>query len=374
MNFDVKSMEGILSNIERKVSHADFTSKMRELSLPTSNSWNKTLDLLITLLNSKSITTIQKSSFIEAIKWIEQYLLSFSKAIFIYKLNKVTHGSAAVAERSFISNLKNTLVRDIHPSIFPGLLSKTDMGKYSGSPIIRKVRSNGPDLYVFSQVKEYTTQDEIPITKSDTNAVNKLKGYTKIFGVKTVSHEHVDSIYFDKKNNQIILRLDITKPGTTILNTQEILSRRKIYEDILNKTVSLSISAFSLPDPSNFFNAIENIYSSPTEGSICELGFTTTIGGAIKQERMKRMGVDLRTEPWHVGGMTAISKGPNPDTVDMYRLSVTWAIRHSTDQPVLTIPGTYKSLEKEEISYAIILGCKENTSFDFALQRLLAHS
>ncbi|MBU2425234.1 MAG: hypothetical protein KJ560_22175, partial [Gammaproteobacteria bacterium] len=123
----------------------------------------------------------------------------------------------------------------------------------------------------------------------------------------------------------------------------------------------------------NFFDSMAKIYNSK-EGNICELYFTTKIGGSVKRDKMKRNTADLRSETWHAGGRKAIASAAISDSIDIYRLSVSWKLAFSNDQPVLSILGTYKALDTGAVYYALVGGCTEHASFEHAFTKLVSFS
>lgn len=359
-----------VSNIEKKISLPEFADKLRSLSLPASSSWTKTISTLKEVSEYHDLDPKTIANLDLIVNWIDEYLSFHAKTIFTFPLKKKQHPPLDNIYSAFIDNLKNSFVKTTYPKKFPYLLSKEELQQYNNTTTLREIRKNSTHIdCIFSQVKEYKTRNEINITQNDAEAVEKLKGYSKIIGVKTVSHEHIDIVRFDLKQNSIELHLDITRPGKSILNLIEIENRQKSYKDIINASVVAKIPSFYIPAALNLFKTIQKIYDSH-QGNVCELGFVTTAGGSVKKEKMKRYDVDLRSETWHAGGMNAVTTGPVPDKVEMYQLSVCWKISNSSDMPILSIPGTYRSLTSAEVEHAIILGCKEKASYDFALSQL----
>lgn len=372
MAFDPKHIISVIENIDKKIPLPEFCTKLRSLNLPSSNSWTKTKALLTDILEAVAIQDAQKESFEQLYAWIFDYLRYFSKSVFVFKLNPDIHGDINSVHQAFLKGAVGAGMVMNFPLVFPSVISKEQLAGLNGATLLRaELKGAGHIDYIFSQVREYQVRTEIQVSLDEIEAVKKLEGYSKIIGVKSALHEHVDVVRFNVENGSVELYLDITRPGNVTANSQEIARRAKSYTDIINIAVSQNIQNFVLPSSLNLFDAIRKIYDS-LEGSICELGFATTTSNSVKHERMKLLTADLRTEPWHAGGMMAVSKGPNPDEVDMYRLSVSWVIPGSTDKPVLSIPGSYKSLATAEVDYAIILGCKEQVSFNFAYSRLLA--
>ncbi|WGK91722.1 hypothetical protein [Pseudomonas migulae] len=365
-------------NIGNKISLPDFCAKLRELGLPSSNSWAKTISQLQQIIDSPKANAADLANLEILVSWVCEYLTTFSKAISIYELGVHKHPYIPTFGPALLSGLITAGVEQIHPAgDFPALAGKIECGSIVERYFIRAVALTADHFsVVITTVSEYYVREKITLTNADNRAVAKLSDYSEIIGVRKVAFEHVDVIRFSHGvtgagvvSAEIIL--DISRPGATALNQDEISKRFKKYESIVNIALASAVPGVPLPSSMNFFAAMERIYNSK-DGNVCELGFATTLGGSVKKEKMKRNTADLRVETWHAGGRDAIAKAAIPDTIDIYRLSVSWKIIMSDDQPILSIPGSYKALSTGDVRHAIILGCTENVSFDFAFSRLLA--
>lgn len=378
MALDSATFSAATVNIGNKIALPDFGAKLRELGLPSSNSWAKTISQLQQIIDSPKANPSDLANLEVLLKWVSVYLTSFSKAITVYELGVHSHPYIPALESGLLAGFMKAGVELNHPAgVFPALSSKIDCGKIIERYFLRSVTSS-PDLLsvVFTTVSEYYVREKISVTPADSQAVAKLSGYSEIIGVRKVAYEHVDVIRFshgvtgsDIVSVEVIL--DISRPGATALNQDEIFKRFNKYQALVNAALTVALPGVVLPSPLNFFNAMEKIYNSK-DGNVCELGFATTLGGSVKKEKMKRNTADLRVETWHAGGRDAIAKAAIPDTIDIYRLSVSWKISMSNDQPVLSIPGSYKALSTGDVRHALILGSTEKASFDFAFSRLIA--
>jgi hypothetical protein len=377
MTFDVSAFLMSIENVDKKIPLPEFRQKLTELGLPVSNSWGKTLGTLQDIANSSRIDPELVISLEKLKVWLAYYLLSYSKAVVVFPLASIPSTSVSDLAIRFEAGLPMIHIKSDHPSKFPGLLSKTDIGTFSNRIVLRGTIKDATYIsFVFTAVRSYAVRDVIPITAGDMVALTKLSGYTKVIAIKTVSHEHIDIVRFRFDNHPISaagsidLMIDVTKPGSTPLNSDEISARATQYIAAVKGAINSVTSGFEMPAHLNFFPAMKKIYESKS-GNVCELSFTTTIGGSVKREKMKKNTADLRSETWHAGGRRAISSAAVPDTIDIYRLGVSWKIAASRDEPILTIPGRYRSLSTAEIDHAVVLGCTEQASFDFAFTQLM---
>ncbi|WP_122814126.1 hypothetical protein [Pseudomonas viridiflava] len=380
MTFDAAAFLDSIEFIDKKIPLPLFHNKLRELGLPLTSSWGRTLGGLQDIANSGSAPKSALDSLMALQVWIGEYLSHYSKAILVCRIPLAIPGATLALADSFEKGLLAIHLLSNHPRAFPGLLGKNEVGLYNGRIVLRDVEKDKDfTSFIFSAVKEYQVRDVIQITQSDGKALAKLDGYTKVIAIKIAAHEHIDVVRFRTaggpsgfSEDGIDLILDVTKPGSTPLNSDEISSRAKQYTDALNGAISASGGAFKFSTSCNFFGAMDNIYRS-TSGNICELYFTTTLGGSVKREKMKKNTTDLRTETWHAGGQSAINSAPVPDSIDIYRLGVSWKIAGDADEPILIIPGSYRSLTSRVVDHAIVLGCTGPKSFQFAFSQLMKY-
>ena len=378
MALDSATFSAATINIGNKIALPDFCAKLRELGLPSSNSWAKTISQLQMIIDSPKANPADLANLEILVGWVCEYLATFSKAISIYELGTHAPPFIPTLGPAVLAGLVKTGVEQAYPGgEFPALAGKAECGPLVERFFVRSVTATA-DMFsvVLTTVSEYYVREKITLTTAENRAVAKLSDYSEVIGIRKVAYEHVDVVRFSHGvtgagvvSAEIIL--DISRPGATALNQDEISKRFKKYESMVNKALAFALPGISLPAPMNFFAAMEKIYNSK-DGNVCELGFATTLGGSVKKEKMKRNTADLRVETWHAGGRDAIAKAAIPDTIDIYRLSVSWKISMSDDQPILSIPGSYKALSTGDVRHAIILGCTEGASFDFAFSRLLA--
>lgn len=377
MSFDSVKFSQVIGSIHSKIPLPELNAKLRELLLPSAGSWLKISQVLTDLANSK-LTSAQEDSLVELLAWIEAYISYSHKVVTIFNLGKVSPAVLNAVTDDFGKSLPGSNVLSNHPGgDYPVLASAAQAAGNSGRVIFRARRSyKGGEEFVFSSFKEYHVRESVPLTQVDAAALPKISPYYKLIGLKRVVFEHIDIIRFSSSSlgggqGSIELLLDGVKPGGSTLNAEEISSRSQVYVAILSK--ALAASGMSLPAPRNFYQAMDKIYNSK-EGNICELYFTTTIGGSVKREKMKKNTADLRAETWHAGGRVAIASAAIPDTIDIYRLSVSWKLAFSPDEPILSILGSYRALSSGAVEHALISGCTGPEAFEHAFSRLIKYT
>lgn len=378
MPFDVANFASVIQSAHLKVPLPELNAKLKELNLPSAGSWIRLAKTLVEYANTADGKK-QTNDFEDLVLWIGSYSLYSNKVLSLHsfgKVSSVTMGKFSDALRKALPSLNVSLT---HPAgKFPIMAVGAQLLGTSGRTVFREYRKtpNG-DEFVFSHFREYQFREEVPVTKGDSQAVPKLSPYYKIVGFKRVVHEHVDLVRVSSSAlgpgiGSVEVFIDATKPGGALLSHDEIKAHLSIYTAIVG-SVSQSIFGTDLPAARNLYGSMPKIYNSH-DGNICELYFTTAIGGSVKREKMKRNTADLRNETWHAGGRNAIASAAVPDTIEIYRLSVSWKVAFSSDEPVLSILGTYRALTDGLVTQALIAGCTEEASFNFALSKLVKYS
>ncbi|MPS97462.1 MAG: hypothetical protein E2581_02975 [Pseudomonas sp.] len=377
MSFDPVKFSQAIGSIHSKIPLPELNAKLRELLLPSAGSWFKISQVLTDLANAK-LTTAQEDSLVKLLAWIEAYISYSHKVVTIFNLGKLSSSAVNTISNDFEHSLPRSNVLSNHPGgDYPVLASAAQAAGSSGRVIFRARRSyKYGEEFVFSSFKEYHVRESVPLTQVDAAALPKISPYYKLIGLKRVVFEHIDIIRFSNSSigsgqGSIEFLLDGVKPGGSTLNAEEISSRSQVYVAIVNK--ALAASGLSLPAPRNFYPAMDKIYNSK-DGNICELYFTTTIGGSVKREKMKKNTADLRAETWHAGGRVAIASAAIPDSIDIYRLSVSWKLAFSPDEPILSILGSYRALSTGAVEHALISGCTGPETFEHAFSQLVKYT
>jgi hypothetical protein len=378
MAFDLNKFTSVIESAHVKVPLPEFNAKLRDLNLPSSNSWIKVAQALIDYASSDKSKS-QVSELEQLVDWVGSYASYSSKILTIYNLGKCNASNSAGLADALEASLPALHISSKHPAgNFPAFAQDVQSQNTSGRVFFRGRRktTHGSE-FIFSSFQEYQIRENLPLTQGDTKTLPKLSPYYKLIGLKRVVHEHLDLVRFSHSAlgagvGSVEILLDGTKPGGADLNVDEALARTKIYTSLINNTIS-KVHGKDLPSARNLFSAMSNIYNSK-EGNVCELCFTTKIGGSVKREKMKRNTADLRSETWHAGGRKAIVSAAIPDSIDIYRLSVSWKLSFSDDEPVLSILGTYKSLDTGVVCCALVSGCTEEASFEHAFAKLVDYS
>jgi hypothetical protein len=377
MSFDPVKFGLVIGSIYSKIPLPELNGKLRELHLPSAGSWLKTGQVLTDLAITK-LTPAQEDGMIKLLAWIESYISYSHKVVTIFNLGRLSSTDGSKISDDFEQSLPSSNVLSNHPGgPFPVLASASQAAGNSGRVVLRERRSsNKGEEFIFSSFKEYHVRENVPLAQGDGAALPKISQYYKLIGLRRVVYEHIDVVRISHASigaglGSVEILLDGIKPGGATLNPEEIASRSKIYVSILNK--SLASSGLSLPAPRNFYHAMDKIYNSK-EGNICELFFTTTIGGSVKREKMKKNTADLRSETWHAGGRNAIASAVVPDSIDIYRLSVSWKLAFSSDEPILSILGSYKALSTGAVEHALISGCTGPEAFEHAFSNLIKYT
>jgi len=141
---------------------------------------------------------------------------------------------------------------------------------------------------------------------------------------------------------------------------------------MLREACNAQFGGRALSTPLNLFGAINAIYANPEEGHVVEMHFTTSTS-SVKQERMRRSGLSLRDELYHVAGKAALEAPIEP-----YKISVNWDFplgQEASTRPELTLSSTARMAGSSNpyLYEASITGCIGLADYSFVLDRLLAH-
>ncbi|TRO08203.1 hypothetical protein EQ836_24700 [Ectopseudomonas mendocina] len=378
MALDLKKFISVIESAHVKVPLPEFNSKLRDLNLPSSNSWAKVAKALVDYASSAKSKN-QQSELEQLIGWVDSYVSYSNKILTIYNLGNCHVPKVSGLADAFETALPALHISSKHPAgSFPAFSQGAQSQNTSGRLFFRGRRktAHGSE-FIFSSFQEYQVREDLPLTQGDAKTLPKLSPYYKLIGLRRVVHEHIDLVRFSHSAlaagvGSVEVLLDGTKPGGAILNVEEALARTKVYTSLVNNVMGKTLGE-DLPGARNLFGAMSKIYNSK-EGNVCELYFTTKIGGSVKREKMKRNTADLRSETWHAGGRKAIASAAIPDSIDIYRLSVSWKLSFSDDEPVLSILGTYKSLDTGVVYCALVSGCTEDISFEHAFAKLVNYS
>lgn len=378
MAFDLSKFTSVIQSAHIKVPLPEFNSKLRELKLPSSNSWAKVAKTLVEFASSDK-SKAQKNELEQLVAWVDSYASYSNKILTIYNLGNCRASEIADLADAFEASLPALNIGATHPAgNFPAFAQGAQSQNTSGRIIFRGRRKTAyGSEFIFSSFQEYQIRESLPLTQVDTKALPRLSPYHKLIGLKRVIHEHIDLVRFSHSAlgtgvGSVEILLDGTKAGGALLNVDEAAARTKLYTSPVNIVMSKRLGV-DLPSARNLFDSMSKIYNSK-EGNICEIYFTTKIGGSVKREKMKRNTADLRSETWHAGGRKAIASATIPDSIDIYRLSVSWKLAFSDDEPVLSILGTYKALVTGKVHCALVSGCTEDASFEHAFTKLVNFS
>lgn len=127
----------------------------------------------------------------------------------------------------------------------------------------------------------------------------------------------------------------------------------------------------------NFFPAIKSMYVDALAGKIEKLWFQTDTG-SIKKELMSERGADLRREPYHVSGVTALLNGETvlQNQLQPFLIKTNWEnLTEIQNEVGLTLPGKYKDIHSpiKILQHALVENCSNDREFLVIINRLLSH-
>lgn len=283
-----------------------------------------------------------------------------SRAVSIYDLDKETASTLVQHAPEWINQESPYL------STYPTPLTQNELSTTASGPFVSATESlenNGCRIVICA--KRYVkSREEISISSLEQNVQDSLTGYEEIFGIRCSYAQGYDSFHIHPEDNRIEIHLDMSCHMTG----DDILQARNRHISLVEEWGSRILGRPLILGPArNFFPLVRSLYNQP-DGAVPNLGHATTTA-SIKDERMRRKTADLRTEPFHQGGLAGVD-----NLTDLYSITKTWE-RLSTGVPVLslTIPGHFGLVgsPNARVDYAIISHCTSESDFTFVMSKLL---
>lgn len=291
----------------------------------------------------------------------------------IYK-NHVYYGDKAVAifevgidEARVLARELSALVASDSPfsAKFPLPLSDEELQAISSTPIPTKVvkrQASGHKRLVFGVKRYIRSREDVDITVYEENVRDAFAGYDQLVGIKCGYVQGMDSVLINTARGQLEVYVDVSSR----LTGEDISRSLRHYENYLRDWASsLLKTADPLGKPKNFLPLVRTLYDAP-DGCVVSLGHSTATA-SLKDERMRRKNVDLRSEPFHLGGLANVQ-----NLTDLYSITKTWPKGNGYVCPGVTIPGHFSCIgtDPRSIEYAFITGCEDGNDFDSVMSKL----
>ncbi|QOJ23587.1 MAG: hypothetical protein HRU78_07945 [Gammaproteobacteria bacterium] len=287
-----------------------------------------------------------------------------SKVVYIYEL------SADIAYK--LQSKLNILVSDESrfKDTFPLPVNEKDLKDSSFNPDIFEIETEGEDIRLFSSYKRaFRTRDEIQYSqfngeKTSNALIETLNKYEEVYGLRTDYAQAIDCIILRSNKNRMEFHID----NSHDILLEEVAKVANYYKDRINKFIQKEFEINEcLNTAINFYPKIKKLYED-ADGQVTDYGHVTS-SASVKHERMKRGIYDLRNEPFHQGGLAAV-------TTDGYSITKKWKTEGKKILPSLSISGRFSIAGQLDanIDFILINDCHSQNDFDMMLNKLFENA
>ncbi len=197
-------------------------------------------------------------------------------------------------------------------SAYPKSVPSDAINDLSGVPKLVDVVQNDDGVgAVYAHATRLTTRVHIDLDQilEDPSALEAL--YDEVVGLKYRNVQLFSVIWVPHNFPYVEIRSDLPAGMTMDL----VHGIQKQIRLICNE-----LGAVELVDPIDLFPVLDAVYDADGEGTVVELSFTTT-SASVKNEKMRRSGLDLRKEPYHIHGKKGLGTPIEP-----FRMFVRWKV------------------------------------------------
>ncbi|WP_313350487.1 hypothetical protein [Paracoccus sp. (in: a-proteobacteria)] len=347
------NVESILADMQARMPWNVATRILKTIGTEPGQGWRRTIEKF----RARAYDPAFNESLLEA---IEQYNLCGEKFVKIYPIDG--------AARAHIEMMSDFICLEDSPfkESYPLGLPEGELQVGDGVPKVVKIVRNDDGIgLVFSHVVQMTKREKIDLSELVADN-DTLTSYDEVIGVRSLNVQLFSVVWLSQDRSTIEVRTDLPS-GMTMDIAHSVQSQvRRRFSQLVNH---------ELGEPSDLYHVLERIYEANGEGTVVELGFTTT-SASVKNEKMRRAGEDLRSEPYHLGGKEKIGTPIEP-----FRLSVRWYLTWDgmTVIPELSLIGTGRARSGAgdrrgvKISGAVISNCATLGEYEYVIERMRKH-
>lgn len=273
-------------------------------------------------------------------------------------------------KQRIIRSIRDISVPDsIFRDNFPFFLSEDALQDASPAAHLVAIQNSDEGIgAVYASKIHVTTREDLPIDDYFDDPQLIRERYDEVVGLRYRPVQLFNIIWVPHHNNFIEIRTDYPK-GMPQEFAHQIQSQ---FRDIANRLVGDAV----LHDPTDLFPLIDAMYEHELEGTVVELGFTTSTA-SVKNEKMRRTQLDLRQELYHRAGKDALDARIEP-----FRISIRWSFETDEQiyQPELSLVGTSRgrhtlanATRGPLVSGAMIKNCIGNVDYEHVKDRMCSH-
>lgn len=346
-------MKTILSSMRDRMPWSIASAIIKSVGLSPSQGWEKTIERL-------KVEEFDgfKGKLLDA---IEEHNLCGEKLTKIYEIG----ADKRLVLQDHILGLEPKKEGQFQTA-YPLTVPAAEINNVTGDPELVAIIKNDDGVgAIYSSAIFITKREKIDLSEYSAGLEELRKQYDEFIGLKNSVVQLFNVVWVPHDGANIEIRTDLPD-GMPMDVAHAVQSRlRRVVNDFGKVTIS---------DPIDLFPLLEKIYGAPEEGVVVELGFSTT-SASVKHEKMRKNGLDLRTEPYHIAGKVGLGTPIEP-----FRLSVVWYLPHDDKyaKPELSLIGTARGRSTNKnhavaISGAIIRNCAGRSEYEFVIERMRHH-
>lgn len=345
-------MENILLSMRDRMPWSVASTILKSIGVSPSQGWQKTIDKL----KSQELFEFE-GPLLDA---IEEHNLCGEKFTKIYDVGSDTR--KALQDHVLSMEPEDGFLKQAYPlSVLP-----SDIEKVGGEPKLVSVIGNDDGVgAVFSSSIFITKREKISVYELEDDPSGLRERFDELIGLKHQLVQMFNVLWMPHEGRYIEIRTDLPD-GMPMDVAQNVQSTLRKTVNRLGKT--------DLDHPVDLYPVLASIYDDDKEGQVVELGFSTT-SASVKHERMRKAGLDLRSEPYHLAGKAGLGTPIEP-----FRLSVVWYLPRGEHRakPELSLVGTARGRTTAdnnavEISGAIIRNCAGRGEYEHVIERIRHH-
>ncbi|EEQ95772.1 hypothetical protein ACI50E_07145 [Brucella sp. ZJ1_1] len=294
----------------------------------------------------------------ELVEALKSHQICGEKLVSFFKLD--TADIAAVREKLFAIDVPET----VFSKYYPATLSEAGLKDAPAGLVLTSVEENEKGIgLIFSSARVTTIREHIDVDALSDGSDTAFDDYEEIIGIKTVRFHAFDVIWIPTSGDTLDVRIDFPE-GT--------LSEIAVAARKLALTQFAKLTGVAMPEPVNVFPLIDKMYSDGTEGTVVELGFGTTTA-SLKNEKMRRRKMDLRSETYHKGGKAALDTPIEP-----FKLSIRWHRvigKKLNSEPELSVNSTSRAAGSANpvLDRVVIRKCMGHEDYEYVRSRIAHH-
>lgn len=318
---------------------------LAEVGLPRAQGWEKTIALFSDEKKDYS------AKLDEAVDALVEHHLCGEKLVSLFQLDAET--KAILLTKAAELTPPESALKDVYPVY----LTPNDLEVAPNKPTLIAVEETSVGIGVVFSSARVVTVRELLDPNDFKDGLNS--DYEEIYGLKHQRHQAMDIVWIPKQGNFAEIRIDFPDG---------------MHRDVgaaaqaqVATAFSMLVGVSALEHAQNLFPLIGKMYNSQYEGTVVELAFGTTTA-SNKHEKMRRRGLCLREETYHMAGKAALDTPIEP-----YRLSIVWKLPIGRDKfsgPELSLNSTSRSSAQPFLTQAIVRNCLGYADFDHVKERM----